>query len=166
MRRAFLFLSLLIALAAAQPTAEELEAQCLTICDQAQESCSAHDVRCDDQCDGATNTTIENVTAMRDAIAGSTNDAHTDFFCQTMFIASGSHVVPTLTLPKTASTGVGYTMAVLFIALAVFVGFAAGWCFYARYKGKMTASSDDEEDRVKLTKPTRGGSRSRTPARK
>jgi hypothetical protein len=107
--------------ASAQPTAEELEQQCLDVCDPAQESCPLHDVRCADQCSGATNTTIEKVTALAEAITNTTNDAHKAFYCTTMFIASGKHVAPTLSVPPERTTTLGYTMVVLEILGAIAV---------------------------------------------
>jgi hypothetical protein len=147
----------------AQPTAEELENQCLAVCDTAQESCPLHDVRCEDQCNGASNTTIENTTALRDAIAGASNDAHKAFFCSTMLIASGGHVTPTLSVPVPKTTTTGYTMAIIFIAIASVIGLAILWYGYKWCQGDYNKmDGESTEDGVELVKNKSSSKRGRS----
>jgi hypothetical protein len=162
MIRSVVVVLLVAVLATAQPTAEELENQCLDVCDTAQESCPLHDVRCEDQCSGATNTTIENATALRDAITSTSNDAHLAFFCSTMFIASGSQTVPTLSLPPEKTTTVGYTMAVIFIAVGTVIALALAWYMYKYcYNSKDVSSDGETAEDVELVK-SKGGKRGRS----
>jgi hypothetical protein len=160
MQRVIGLLLIAACIVAAQPTAEELEAQCLDVCDTAQQACPLHHVRCEDQCDGATNSTIEKTTAMRDAITSTSNATHLAFFCSTMFVASGSHTLPTLTLPAAKSTTVGYTMIVIFCVVGAAILFAAGYCYY-QYDKKNTMDGDESVEKQKLT-GKRGHSKNRS----